>query len=256
MSDLTPPALLDGLAALRQAHLALLTRLEEATGDEADPRREREAVRALQPDIQQLVVTGARTGALIEDPRERSDAQVLLDYWRSALGHAGVLVPGTRLEAFDASRLPELPDERCPYVGLEPFREAQSAQFRGRDPDAQLLVQRLHQQPLLVVLGASGSGKSSLVLAGVLPLLRAEATSQGTAAWAVLPETLPGEAMWRPLLDGPGMAALGGPTTGADPAAEAAALLDRLERLPAPAVITIDQFEEVFTRRASSAGRA
>ncbi|HNG79304.1 MAG TPA: hypothetical protein PLW24_07560, partial [Burkholderiaceae bacterium] len=271
MSDVTPtvslPAVslptvsLDGLAALRQAHLALLTRLEAATGDDANLRQEREALRALQPDIQQLVEQGARAGALIEDPRERSDAQVLLDYWRSALGHAGILVPGTRLEAFDAGRLPELPDDRCPYVGLEPFREAQSAHFRGRDADAQLLAQRLHQQPLLVVLGASGSGKSSLVLAGVLPLLRGETTAQAAPAWTVLPETLPGEAMWRPLLDALGVPAgsdadfnanananaTANPSSDAGADADAAALLRRLDGAGAPAVITIDQFEEVFT---------
>lgn len=242
MSDVTPTAALDGLAALRQAHLALLTRLEEATGDDANARQEREALRALQPEVQQLVDQGAKAGALIEDPRERSDAQVLLDYWRSALGHAGVLMPSTRLEAFDPSRLPELPDDRCPYVGLEPFREAQSAHFRGRDADAHQLVQRLHQQPLQVVLGASGSGKSSLVLAGVLPLLRGETRAQGGPAWTVLPETLPGDAMWRPLLDG-----LGNPPGGDGDGDAAALLLQRLDALEAPAIVTIDQFEEVFT---------
>lgn len=250
MSDPSSPNL-DGLTALRQAHMALLQRLEDATGDDADPRQEREALRTLQPDIQALVEQGARSGGLIEDPRERSDAQVLLDYWRSALGHAGILVPATRLEAFDASRLPELPDDRCPYVGLEPFREAQCAHFRGRDADAQLLVQRLHQHPLLIVLGASGSGKSSLVLAGVLPLLRSETTALGAPAWAVQPETVPGEAMWRPLLEGlgaaPGAEADTPADAAADTTADAQALLQRLDAGDAPAVITLDQFEEVFT---------
>jgi hypothetical protein len=60
----------------------------------------------------------------------------------------------------------------CPYRGLEPFREEDAAFFRGRDKAIEALIAQVRQHPLVVVIGASGSGKSSLVFAGLLPKLR------------------------------------------------------------------------------------
>src|SRR6476659_7916511 len=57
--------------------------------------------------------------------------QVLLDYWSSTLSHAGVRVARSRLAPFDAARLPVLDDDKCPYVGLESFRN--STFFFGRE---------------------------------------------------------------------------------------------------------------------------
>jgi formylglycine-generating enzyme required for sulfatase activity len=64
-----------------------------------------------------------------------------------------------------------------PYPGLEPFTENDAAVFFGRDADFAGVLQRLRQcashnaRSFIVVLGASGCGKSSLVRAGVLPRL-------------------------------------------------------------------------------------
>ena len=72
--------------------------------------------------------------------------------------------------------------EVCPYRGLLPFREADSAWFFGRDGDVQRLVEKLKTSQFLAVVGPSGSGKSSLTLAGLLPALRAgrcQAASHG-----------------------------------------------------------------------------
>ena len=63
-----------------------------------------------------------------------------------------------------------LPD--CPYPGMVPFDEADSARFFGREQEVQDLVERLRLHPFLAVIGASGSGKSSLVRAGLIPALR------------------------------------------------------------------------------------
>ncbi|MGH9803322.1 MAG: ATP-binding protein, partial [Blastocatellia bacterium] len=63
-----------------------------------------------------------------------------------------------------------LPDN--PYRGLEAFREQDSAQFFGRTEDSQSLYDKLQTQCLVAVVGVSGSGKSSLVYAGLLPKLR------------------------------------------------------------------------------------
>jgi len=67
---------------------------------------------------------------------------------------------------------------RSPYPGLLAFQEEDAAIFFGRDDevgeglDLANRVRRLGQTKLLMVLGASGTGKSSLVRAGLLPRLR------------------------------------------------------------------------------------
>ncbi|MCB0124020.1 MAG: ATP-binding protein, partial [Caldilineaceae bacterium] len=62
----------------------------------------------------------------------------------------------------------------CPYRGLAAFKSADAGLFYGRD----VFVSRVHQavqiQPLVAVFGASGSGKSSIIFAGLLPRLQQE----------------------------------------------------------------------------------
>ena len=60
----------------------------------------------------------------------------------------------------------------CPFRGLEAFREQDSPFFFGREPLIQQLGQALEINGFTAILGASGSGKSSLVQAGLLPVLR------------------------------------------------------------------------------------
>ncbi|WP_422733830.1 hypothetical protein ACN26Y_28270 [Micromonospora sp. WMMD558] len=77
---------------------------------------------------------------------------------------------------------------RPPYPGLEPYREGDAAVFYGRDQQISDIVRRLLSAPesrLLVIVGASGSGKSSLVQAGVVPVLKAR-------RWVILPVITPG----------------------------------------------------------------
>jgi len=79
-----------------------------------------------------------------------------------------------------------------PFKGLHYFDEADADIFFGRELLAAKLVSRLKDFPLLVVIGASGSGKSSLVRAGLIPALKsseplADGTSppEGSAQWSV-----------------------------------------------------------------------
>ena len=58
-----------------------------------------------------------------------------------------------------------------PYPGLRAFREDESALFFGRTPEIHALLDILSNNRFLAVIGASGSGKSSLVRAGILPQL-------------------------------------------------------------------------------------
>ena len=68
----------------------------------------------------------------------------------------------------------------CPYRGLDAFREEDAAFFFGRgsasDPESPIgeLVRKVREHPFVMVVGRSGSGKSSLVYAGLLPALRRE----------------------------------------------------------------------------------
>ena len=96
------------------------------------------------------------------------------------------LSPGHELNLPPA---PPLDESKNPYRGLNSFEEKHSSLFFGRT----LLVEKLEHfvkaNPLTVVLGASGSGKSSLVKAGLIPKLRQDNTDK----WCILPPIRPGE---------------------------------------------------------------
>ena len=72
----------------------------------------------------------------------------------------------------------------CPYQGLRAFQEESAAFFCGREAFSLRITETLLQRSLVVVIGPSGSGKSSIVQAGVLPLLRRQSPPQAT--WDVI----------------------------------------------------------------------
>src|ERR1039457_3755333 len=59
-----------------------------------------------------------------------------------------------------------------PYPGLAPFEEKDAGRFFGRDREVEEILDRLATCRLLAVIGVSGCGKSSLVGAGAIPVLR------------------------------------------------------------------------------------
>ncbi|MGB3204688.1 MAG: hypothetical protein WBB28_06855, partial [Crinalium sp.] len=61
---------------------------------------------------------------------------------------------------------------RCPYRGLAAFREEDAPDFYGREDFTQQLVMAVKQKSFVAVIGASGSGKSSVVFAGLIPYLK------------------------------------------------------------------------------------
>jgi len=61
----------------------------------------------------------------------------------------------------------------CPYPGLRPFNEEESIFFRGREEHIEKIISQLEEKKFLMLTGASGDGKSSLVYAGVIPNARA-----------------------------------------------------------------------------------
>ncbi len=66
----------------------------------------------------------------------------------------------------------DLPPGFCPYVGLQPYTEKDREFFFGRGPDITIIVANLYASSLTVLYGASGVGKSSVLLAGVVPDLK------------------------------------------------------------------------------------
>jgi DNA-binding SARP family transcriptional activator/class 3 adenylate cyclase/WD40 repeat protein len=118
----------------------------------------------------------------------------------------------------------------CPYKGLSRFEAADAANFFGRERLVAELVARLAESPLLAVVGPSGSGKSSLVRAGLLPAL-----SVGV---------LPGGQPWRSIILCPGPR----------PARELTRRLNDADPdAGEPRIVFVDQFEETFTAGADRA---
>ena len=73
----------------------------------------------------------------------------------------------------------------CPYRNLEAFAEADAAFFFGRKRVIEALVEKLaHERRFLAVFGPSGSGKSSVVQAGLIPALRKGAIV-GSDQWTI-----------------------------------------------------------------------
>jgi WD40 repeat protein len=73
----------------------------------------------------------------------------------------------------------------CPYRGLEFFDEAHAEFFFGREELTTQLIDQLKTDRFAVVAGASGSGKSSLLRAGVISHLQQEITPSGAEAWKI-----------------------------------------------------------------------
>lgn len=91
---------------------------------------------------------------------------------------------------FDPKNLdkaPPLDESKNPYRGLESFEEKDSSLFFGRKALIEKLQNFIISQPLTVVLGASGSGKSSLVKAGLIPQLK------NSGQWRIFAPIRPGE---------------------------------------------------------------
>ena len=72
---------------------------------------------------------------------------------------------GSEKDSKHVARIP------CPYPGMVPFRSEDASHFYGREGEIAQMVGLLRHQHFMMVIGPSGSGKSSLVQAGLLPEL-------------------------------------------------------------------------------------
>jgi WD40 repeat protein len=138
---------------------------------------------------------------------------------------------------------PNLRSGEPPYKGLLRYEPEDAAWFFGREQLVAEAVARLLSGRFLAVVGASGSGKSSLVRAGLVPVLRSNPT--GFAPWQVsitVPGVHPAAAVLQALgaPDAFGAGATGTPERMAE---RALAVLPPDRRT----VLVVDQFEEVFS---------
>jgi hypothetical protein len=145
-----------------------------------------------------------------------------------------------------------------PYPGLRPFEEADHELFFGREEQVGGLLALLEDASLVAVVGASGSGKSSLVKAGLLPVVR-QGFLLGSDDW-ILAVARPGEEPYRSLAQ----------RLAAElPAVTESELLQALKRSDRGLVgacelagvggetrvlVVVDQFEELFGFRRGAAG--
>lgn len=155
----------------------------------------------------------------------------------------------TPRRAADSPR--EAIDVPSPYKGLEPFQAEDAELFFGRERLLAELLARLAEAPLLTLVGASGSGKSSLLRAGLVPAVWQDALP-GSSGWPVAfvtPTSRPLEslAMRISLVRGIAPESL---LADLHANAGALALTIRQALLDAPSharfVLVVDQLEELF----------
>ena len=91
----------------------------------------------------------------------------------------------TRGQGSPATVKTELIQDVCPYRGLEFFDEAHAEYFFGREDLTDQLIEKLRIGNFVAVVGASGSGKSSLVRAGLIHTLRQGKKFSGSDRWRI-----------------------------------------------------------------------
>ncbi len=163
------------------------------------------------------------------------------------------LTPGHSLNLPPA---PPLDVSSNPYRGLESFDEEHKGLFFGRKALTQQLAEFVATHALTVVLSASGSGKSSLVKAGLIPMLRQRQN------WWILPPFRPGESPLKALTqatESVNLSAIGASATDhsitlANQAAslDVSAFVQRLAHWfevhpQAHLLVVVDQLEELIT---------
>jgi uncharacterized protein YjbI with pentapeptide repeats len=143
---------------------------------------------------------------------------------------------------------------RSPYKRLAAFTEADADNFYGREEMVDRVADLVSQEPLVPIVGASGSGKSSLVQAGLIPKLRQDSKCN----WQILsmrPGSKPFDALAQAITNSD-RANLDSITLDIELASKPDALTTKLAQIRTPEhrlLLFIDQFEELFTQVADPA---
>lgn len=184
---------------------------------------------------------------------ERRSLRNLVDCWTSRLSRDRYAVDDILgLVAYDPNAGVPL-DVLCPYPGLEPYDDKRKGDFSGREKLAGEYAKNLEDQGVFLIIGGSGSGKSSVALAGVRP-----SCQQRHPDWCFPKPIKPGSRPLRALAS----------TIAEETASDAEDLTRRLKEKPEdaasilgdaldhkPTLLIIDQFEEVLTLCRDSAAQ-
>jgi DNA-binding CsgD family transcriptional regulator len=185
-------------------------------------------------ELAHLVGTRAGASAPVDALLAQGRALAALDGHQSVEAFVATIIDGrTGRSAVDPSAI------RNPYKGLRAFDEADALDFFGRDRLVEQILAAMSVpgdgDRVVTVVGPSGSGKSSVVHAGLVPAIRRGAL-EGSERWRLAP-MVPGAdplAALHAALDGCGAPNVGA-TNGSDPADDPAVL------------VIVDQLEEIFT---------
>ncbi|MEM8502531.1 MAG: caspase family protein [Cyanobacteria bacterium P01_D01_bin.1] len=148
---------------------------------------------------------------------------------------------------------PPLDPAQNPYRGLESFDEAHADLFFGRGDRITALRQQVTTHPFTAVIGPSGSGKSSLVKAGLIPQMRSEST------WQILGPFRPSGNALKVLLEM--VQEISGNSSIQQSALTQNSLATVIDtwsqaHLEKKMLIVIDQFEELLTLESNEAARS
>ncbi|MCB9098494.1 MAG: AAA family ATPase [Anaerolineales bacterium] len=222
---------------------------------------------ALVKPFELLIAVRRRAVQLLPTPGDRAEYyQGLILHLLGALAQPNLAElslsgPAKRLAFLTAALVADLwrhptsrPQPPNPYRGLHAFQQVDAPVFFGREQFVQQLVNAVEQQPLVAVTGPSGSGKSSVVFAGLAPHLQDRASpGDRLSSWLIL-SCRPGGTPFKELAR-----VLSAPL-GQNAGALADALQHGRSRLPDLAtqllalqphanrlLLIIDQFEELYT---------
>ncbi len=246
------PLRFGSLAELRAAHNNLYSRHDKRAGRAAFLTK-----------IEEFIQHVKATGALLDADADRTEAQHLLDYWLDTLYRFRRQQPDERyylLDDFDPTLEPPAPS-RPPYLGLNAFDQDHREQFFGRKRLVQEMLDGLQKKRLLVAVGPSGSGKSSVVLGGLLPALEEKKSEQPEdQSWEYYPPMVPGSdplANLARMIQPVGFDASEWVTRQREGFLQQKSHLARqiASQTSKPAILVVDQFEEVFTLCADDAAR-
>ncbi|WP_116214756.1 AAA family ATPase [Streptomyces olivoreticuli] len=223
------------------------------------------------PEGERHTLFGGRLLRLLEEGDPSGPPRLTMDHVHAFLDREfrdGPVRPHRRSEgtlgalvvAPNRAYRPDLPaaalppaDVPCPYPGMEPFRAEDHTHFFGREEATERLLDAVCDPAAdghpLVLVGASGAGKSSLLRAGLLAgLERRDGAGRPGVPWPALLLPAPGPHPLRALAERWAQAT-GRPADEVHRALSAGAELPApLPGFPACRLLVVDQFEETFTR--------
>jgi energy-coupling factor transporter ATP-binding protein EcfA2 len=181
---------------------------------------------------------------------DRRALRSILDRWNSRLREAGLDFGEAGLLAEFDPKAGVVLEGPCPYPGLDAYSASRRGSFFGRENEIAKAVKHLDAagNRIMMIVGSSGSGKSSLALAGILPRLSDKHASAWLFARPFTPGTEPITALAEVVAD-----VIGQPESAPE---IRRSLAEAPEQAPAklaavcegrPLMLLIDQFEELLT---------